>query len=312
MRIGIIGAGIAGLASADDLVQRGHQVVLFDKGRGPGGRMSTRRIETPHGVAFFDHGAQYFTVRDAGFRSQVDAWIAGGIVAPWPAAGSDAYVGVPGMNAPIRDLASRHEVHWSTLVTSLRRSADGWRISMGGCIVHSVDVVVVAVPAEQAADLLVDVAPDLSSRAAAAISAPCWTVMVAFDAPVAVSQDCWTQDRDGVVGWTARNSAKPGRTGPESWVLQATPDWSRRHIDDDRDDVSEALIAALANRLGGLPDRIGTAAHLWRFARCAEGGTGPIFDADRRLGLCGDWMVGPRVESAWVSGATLAEHITPR
>ena len=42
MRIGIVGAGMAGLACAEELTGRGHHVRPFDKGRGPGGRMSTR------------------------------------------------------------------------------------------------------------------------------------------------------------------------------------------------------------------------------------------------------------------------------
>lgn len=314
MIVGIVGAGIAGLSCAGGLVQLGHDVVLVDKGRGPGGRMSTRRLETPCGVASFDHGAQYFTVRDRNFRSQVDTWTALGAVAPWPSAGSGAYVGVPGMNAPIRELAGRHRVHWSTRATSMERCADGWRITLEGGGVHDVDMVVVAIPAEQAAELLADVAPDLATRARGAVSEPCWTVMAAFEQPVAVSQDCWPDEgrRVGVVGWAARNNSKPGRSGPESWVVQATPEWSRRHIGADRDEVAAALIAALSHRLGvGLPAAVGTAAHLWRFARCAEGGTGPILDHDRRLGLCGDWLVGPRVESAWLSGAGLAERVGP-
>lgn len=310
MIVGVVGAGIAGLACADGLVQHGHEVVLVDKGRGPGGRMSTRRMETPRGLASFDHGAQYFTVRDNTFRSQVDAWIGAGLVAPWPAAGSGAYVGVPGMNAPVRDLAARHRVHWSTRVASMEPTAGGWRINLEGDGALDVELAVVAIPAEQAAELLTDVAPDLASRAAEAVSAPCWTVMVAFDRPVAVAADCWAADGDSVVGWAARNSAKPGRGGPESWVVQATPDWSRRHIDANREEVAAALIAALSHRLGvGLPADVGVAAHLWRYARCGEGGGGAVFDAERRLGLCGDWLVGPRVESAWLSGASLADLV---
>lgn len=57
MRIAVIGAGIAGLACADELRRHDHPVTLFDKGRGPGGRMSTRRLDTPAGQASFDHGA---------------------------------------------------------------------------------------------------------------------------------------------------------------------------------------------------------------------------------------------------------------
>ena len=49
MRIAIIGAGMAGLSCADALRDEGHEIALFDKGRGPGGRMSTRRVDTPLG-----------------------------------------------------------------------------------------------------------------------------------------------------------------------------------------------------------------------------------------------------------------------
>ena len=305
MRIGIVGAGIAGLACADGLTRRGHQVVLFDKGRGPGGRMSTRRMQTPAGVAHFDHGAQYFTARDETFQSQVGLWAAAGVVAPWPAAGSDAYVGVPGMNAPVRELAGRHVVQWSTRVSTLEPRGAGWRLSTEAGDVHDVDLAVIAVPAEQAAVLLADVAPDLASRAGAAVSAPCWTVMVAFSQPVAAQADCWRGE--GAIGWAARNNAKPGRSGPESWVLQATPDWSRRHLDAHPDEVADDLIAALSSEFGvGVPAPIGIAAHLWRFARSAPAGPGALFDRGRGLGLCGDWLIGPRVESAWLSGADLA------
>jgi predicted NAD/FAD-dependent oxidoreductase len=78
MRIGIIGAGMAGLSCAQALRDQGHHPVLFDKGRGPGGRMSTRRIDTPLDEAAFDHGAQYLTARDPAFVAQVDRWAQAG------------------------------------------------------------------------------------------------------------------------------------------------------------------------------------------------------------------------------------------
>lgn len=308
MRVGIVGAGIAGLACAHTLTGQGHDVVLLDKGRGPGGRMSTRRMETQHGTAYFDHGAQYFTVRDKDFRSQVDVWLAEGVVAPWPAAAPDAYVGVPAMNAPVKHLASRQTVRWATRVTAIEEFGDGWRLHTDVGEALDVDLAVIAVPAEQAAALLDLAAADVAARAGSARSEPCWAVMAAFAEPVAFAADCLSGD--GVLGWAARNNAKPGRGGLESWVVQATPDWSRLHIDEDRATVSVALIDELAHALGvDLPPRIGVAAHLWRFARSQAGGTGPIFDAEGRLGLCGDWLIGPRVECAWLSGVRLADRI---
>ena len=98
--IAIIGAGMAGLSCAVALARRGHKPVLFDKGRGPGGRMATRRADVNGTEVRFDHGAQYLTARDPRFVEAVEGWQSAGIVAPWPAAGEDAYVGTPAMNAP--------------------------------------------------------------------------------------------------------------------------------------------------------------------------------------------------------------------
>lgn len=311
MRIGIVGAGIAGLACADGLTRQGHDVVLFDKGRGPGGRMSTRRIETADGTAHFDHGAQYFTARDPRFALQVRQWIAEGAAAPWPAAGADAYVGVPAMNSPVRRLAGRHQVRWSSRVAALTPHGSGWRFSVDHGDDLDVDLAVIAVPAEQAAELLADPAPGLAARAAAAASAPCWTVMAAFAEPLAAVADCRRGDDGAVLGWAARNNSKPGRTGPESWVLQGSPAWSRAHLGDDPQDITAALLAAAAEALAAeLPATLATAAHRWRYARCAPGGAGPVFDADRGIGLCGDWVLGPRVESAWLSGLLLSEAVS--
>ena len=130
MRIGIVGAGMAGLACAEALAGQGHDLVVFDKGRGPGGRMSTRRVQTPVGEAQFDHGAQVFTAQDEAFQRRVATWVREGAVAPWPAAGPGAFVGVPGMNGPVRQMAGGLSVHWSSLVTGLEGLDTGWRLSL--------------------------------------------------------------------------------------------------------------------------------------------------------------------------------------
>ncbi|QHL89624.1 NAD(P)-binding protein [Sphingomonas changnyeongensis] len=318
MQIVIVGAGLAGLAAADALMAAGHRVRLIDKARGPGGRMSTRRAETPLGAVQFDHGAQYFTARTPDFVAQVDAWAAAGIVAPWPAAGPDAFVGVPGMNAPVRALAAGHDVMWSTRAEALVRAGAGWRVTgdAGGAALDiAADAVLVAVPAEQQAALLAPHDPAFAARAQASRSAPCWTVMAAFAEPVA-APDSWRGGTDGdggVIGWAARNSAKPGRAGPEAFVIQASPDWSRAHLEDDADTVAAALLAVFGAVIGtALPVPAYVTAHRWRYAmaaRLAEPGPPALWNPALRLGACGDWLVGPRVESGFVSGRALAALI---
>jgi hypothetical protein len=308
MRIGIIGAGMAGLACAEGLAGQGHEVILVDKGRGPGGRMSTRRTATPAGEAQFDHGAQFFTARDAGFVRRVEAWIAQGVAAPWPAAGAEAFVGTPGINAPIRQMAAGQTVQWSTQVSRIEATQHGYRLHLADAAALEVEALILATPAEQAAALLDTLAPDLAARAAATPAEPCWTTMLAFSQTLAVSQDCWRSE--GPIGWAARNTAKPGRTGPEAWVIQASPDWSRAWLEAEADEVTAQLSQALSDLLAiALPDPLSATSHRWRFARSGSEGSGSIYDPARRLGLCGDWLIGPRIEAAWLSGTALAESL---
>lgn len=311
MHIGIIGAGMAGLACAERLTKSGHKVLLFDKGRGAGGRMSVRRTETPMGEAAFDHGAQYFTVRDPGFQARAEAWIRAGLIAPWPAAGEDAFVGTPGMNAPLREMAGRFEVQWGARVMQLAPDRAEWRVVLENGASQPVDAVVVALPAEQASELTAPVSPDFSALAAATPTDPCWTVMAAFSERLGTGIDCWRGGGEtSPLIWAARNSSKPGRTGPEAWVLQATPGWSRSHLEASSEDVTQALLAALSDSLAIRPGRpIAQSAHRWRFARSGAQGAGALWDPRRRLGLCGDWLLGPRVEAAWLSGTRLADLV---
>lgn len=306
MRVAIIGAGMAGLACAERLRAGGHAVTAWDKGRGPGGRMATRRMASPAGEVSFDHGAQYFTARDAEFMDRVIDWEDRGIVARWSAAGAHAWVGVPGMNAPIRAMAEAGDVRFGVRIEALVRDGDRWGVRGDGVIDDGYDAVVIAVPAEQVAALAGPYVPAFAAQAEAVRAQPCWTAMLAFDAPLAGVPDV-LRDR-GVVDWAARNSAKPGRSGPEAWVVHASPEWSATHLEEDAATVLPMLMAALATAAGvDLPVPIVAAAHRWRYARSGTLGCDALWNGAAGIGLCGDWLAGPRVEAAWLSGRRLAE-----
>ena len=311
MRIAIVGAGMAGLSCGQRLSRLGHEVRLFDKGRGPGGRMATRRMEDGGTTLHFDHGAQYFTARDPRFVEQVAHWEASGVAARWAAAGDDAWVGTPAMNAPLKAMAGELGVQFGTRIEQLVRDGEGWQIDGEGAPDARFDAVLVAVPAEQAGPLLQPHAPAMATLADQTASDPCWTLMAGFEAPLALVQD--TLRQRGPIGWAARNNAKPGRANEECWVIQASPEWSRAHLEDYAETVAAALLAELAEANGGpLPRQLGATAHRWRFARSGTAGEEALWDAEQRIGVCGDWLIGPRVEAAYMSGLLLAEAVGGR
>ena len=316
MTIAIIGAGLAGLACATSLHAAGQAVALFDKGRGPGGRMSSRRIPTPLGEASFDYGAQYFTARNPSFQACVETWRVAGLVQPWPAAGPDAWVGTPTMNAPLKHLATTLPISWNNRIEQITGHPGHWTLQSEDAPKTAFATVLLAVPAENTAPLLATLAPSMSAAATATPAQPCWTVMAAFAERLATADDVLReQSTSEPIGWAARNSAKPGRAGPEAWVIQAGPTWSHTHLEQQPEAIVPALLEALSTRIGApLPPTLTASAHRWRYARSGALGNGAqsrgaLWDQALRIGVCGDWLLGPRVECAWLSGDQLAKAI---
>ena len=305
----IIGAGMAGLTCATQLAGAGHSVTVLDKGRGPGGRMAARRAEIAGEAVSFDHGAQYFTARDPAFCEVVSEWQKQGVVANWPAAGGDAWVGTPGMNAPIRAMTEPLDVHWGRRVEAITRAGEKWQITAGE-EKFIAPTVLVAIPAEQACELLRGAAPEFAAIAGRVTSAPCWAVMAAFDRPLGIAENA-IRDPDAAISWAARNSAKPGRKGEEAWVLHASPKRSRDVLDLPGEEVAPLLLADFFGQAGiDAIEPIHCVAHRWLYAmpETVEGAPAR-YDAEKQIGIAGDYLHSPRVEGAFLSGRALAQQV---
>ena len=315
--IAVIGAGLAGLSCARALQAAGVAVTVFDKSRGVGGRLCTRRGEDWQA----DHGAQYFTARSPAFRTQVAEWLKAGVVAEWQpqravfgpheaSAGEPVvrYVGVPGMSAPAKTLAEGLTVRTGHTVRRLLPVDGGWQLDTAehGLLPEVYRAVLMGVPAAQAEPLLQPVNSSLAAVAAAHHMLPSWTVMAQFAARSDLPFEA-AFINDGPLRWVARNSSKPGRTGQECWVLQATAAWSAAHLEAAPEAAGRMLVEAF-RQLGG-PEPAVVSVHRWRYADCGPADTGSVWEAASGLGLCGDWLLGGRVEGAWMCGRELGEKV---
>ncbi|WP_204251139.1 NAD(P)/FAD-dependent oxidoreductase [Elioraea rosea] len=312
----VVGAGLAGLACARALAEAGVAVRVFDKGRSPGGRLATRRVEAEGRRLGFDHGAQYLTARGDGFGAVLAAH-----AVQWPevADREGAHVGAPGMSALPRALAAGLDVAASRSVIGLSRDNDGWHVAHhAGDLARApapespperagpFDAIAVAVPHPQAVPLL---PAELSARLASVRVAPCWALLAAFAERLAAPDTL--RPASGAIAWAARDSAKPGRSAEaECWVVHAGPDWSRAHLERKPDEVASLLLAELGALTGPLPAVLHGAAHRWRYALVeAPLGAPCLADAAAGIGACGDWCLGSRAEHAWDSGTALAKAL---
>lgn len=318
--VGIIGAGISGLACARELADDGFKVTLFDKGRSPGGRTATRRTERG---CEFDHGAQYFTARDPRFQKVTADWIQRGVVAEWhgrivrhedgvvtETSPLPRYVGTPGMSAMAADLATGLHVHSGIQIVQVSRDAAGWTLSTAAEEVHGpFESLVVTLPSPQAAVLL-NYHP-FAALSAAVPMTPCWAVMVAFDSKIQVPWD-GAFVHGSPLSWVARNSSKPGRSQQnDSWVLHATFEWSAAHLEQSPETSATELLAAFAQLVDApLPSHRYLQAHRWRYSLGSDPSERKtLVDTENRLIVCGDWLSGGRVEGAFLSGVDAAVQV---
>ena len=317
--IAIIGAGLAGISAARALIARGHAVTIFDKGRGPGGRLATRRIEAEGRKLEFDHGAQYLRAESPDFASA----LAEAGTAPWPDAARR--VGVPSMSAVPRSLlgdipcfAARHvgQITGQPGAWTLRHW-DARQVRPGKPLPETAPeeagpfaAVLLTMPATQAREVLGQHAPRLHDALAAIRYAPCWTVMAAFHTPLAFPETLRPEAH--AIGWAARDSAKPARdAGQENWVIQAGPAWTRAHLELPAEDIAQPLMAALASfSAAPLPAPFMAVAHRWRYSLLeAPLGEPCLWDDAARIGYASDGCIGGRAEAAWQSGAALAAQV---
>ncbi|MEM0930533.1 MAG: NAD(P)-binding protein [Pseudomonadota bacterium] len=307
----IIGAGVAGLACGRVLADAGFDVRLADKGRGPGGRCSTRRSE----VGRFDHGAPCFTASDPRFTLQVEAWQAAGVAEEWKGSFRDRnnqpseltrYVGVPSMNAFVRHDADALGAQFGLQMGRPKPAGAGFDLyTADGQSIGAADFVVIATPAPQAASLLPDPSP-LQRHAATTPMIPCWTLMAAFDEGAVIPSHDMRTFADQPIETVIWQGGRPGRDPGARLVAHATSEWATEHLEDD----AETVAAALEDALKLEARATFRTAHRWRYARAVLS-DGPRYSADLAAGLavCGDWHAGPNVEDAWLSGHELGQHL---
>ncbi len=322
--VAIVGAGISGLACASLLLQNGFKVCLFDKGRHPGGRLASRDRDSYS----FDYGAQFFTARDSRFKQLVSELIHENKASEWNGKfaklrndclseeilSEPRYVGVPVMRSIADFMAAKIEINCLTMhrVKSVSRQDDKWSVT--GTAQNEFDEIEFS---RQDFDFLVLNMPPAQAAALhphAKLNTinmrPCIALLLAFDSCVRIDFDGISTD-DKIISWVARDSSKPTRTNGERWVIHASADWSEEHFQRSDDDIKKLLTERFATIFDiALPDTIFSKIHKWRYAlpvspqdwQC-------IYDQNLSLAYCGDWCMNARVESAFLSGITVAEKI---
>lgn len=317
--IAIIGAGISGIAAAQELAGTAN-VCVFEKSRGLGGRMATRRA----GDYSFDHAAQFFTARSSEFRKQIDAAGNEAVQAWTPKVITiergqkpykrewfeDHFVGVPGMNGMLKVMAEDLVINFSARIGHMEKQADLWRLyddqhnHLG-----DFDWVVCTAPVPQALDLLPDSFSHRSLMTEVEFS-PCFALMLGLEQAPALNFNAAMVKNDPI-SWISVNNSKPERQEGISLLVHSDNHWAAANLEADQEFVISQLMTCLAELTGIQTDNTDhIALHRWRYARVEKSlAMDFLLDEQNNIAACGDWCRGNRVEDAYLSGQRLGKEL---
>ncbi|MBU1223902.1 MAG: FAD-dependent oxidoreductase [Gammaproteobacteria bacterium] len=308
-KAGIVGAGIAGAHCAGTLAAAGWEVDVFDKARGAGGRMSTRRTE--QGWATL--GSPFISAKRDPFRSQLRDWVRQGWVAPvrggvlhgranlsWAQAQlQNHYRPTIEPSQLVRHVMGNARLHTGSRVTALRPRTI---VLEDGRVLGDYDCVICSVPAPQAMSLL-DALPLLRERLGEVRYRPVWSFLMRWEGGPAA--DVIRFD-DSLLDLAVRQPSN----GAGLWAVHSSHEFAETYLEACDMEASTRAASALMGLLG-LPWPVEVeASHLWRHARpetTAEGFW--VGDRENRVALIGDGIAGVGVERAWESGLRLAQAI---
>jgi renalase len=339
----VVGAGLAGLTAARELVAAGLRVLVLEKSRGIGGRMATRRV----GEAVCDHGAQFFTVRTGAFAATVEAARDAGAVTVWcdgflrdGSLGADAAVGdghprwrgVRGMTDLPKRLASlltegaspRCAIRTGVKVVSVGIANGRVRVATEGTgeagEVFEAAAAMLTAPVPQALDLMAagEFEPENATALRTVGYDPCFALMLVLDRPSLIPPPGavpFPADGGGPLAWIADNQQKRISSVP-ALTVHATGRFSQEHFDVPGERVATLLVDAARPWIDGDPAAvvIESSLHRWKFATpttILPDAFVPVSQAPPIV-CCGDAFAGPRVEGAASSGLAAGRWVAAR
>lgn len=333
LRVAVVGGGVAGLTCARAVQEQGGEVTVFDRGRGPGGRMSTRPPGDGQGVPF-DHGAPYLSVSDPRFGRYVRSWIEDGVCHTWrpararwdgktlsPAETDETLVvGVPAMSALCEQLATGLDLRCRAQVVAISPTETGWMLSIdNGEIAGPFDAVAIAMAPEQARRLTGPIGAFDNIGLSSIRSEPVWVGIYALQRLPDGLPDILETPSDESIEKLVRNERKPGRNDTDLACLSvySRSEWAAERLDADKDRIAKELLRRTLDLITKATGHDTTTdhvlharAHRWRFARPSEQIAEPcLFDRQAGLVVCGDGYGGSGVQSAFLSARAAAGRL---
>ena len=314
----IIGSGVSGSTIAY-LLSRKYSVHIFDKARGPGGRASNKRFKQN---LSFDHGVQYISPKTKEFKKFIQFLYKKKELKVWDGNHLDftfekrennkKFIGNKGNNVISKFYTKKIKKNFQSPIKTVFYNKYFWEIKLETKEIIKAKSVIFTCPFPQLKRIA---GKYLEKRflKLKIVMEPNITTMVAFknqkDVPISS-----IKFNDKVLTWAANENSKKRFSSKNSlWTLQSSVNWAKKTINIYKKNkkVENTLISKFLNFTGFKRNKIiFKKTHGWKYSYNFHGSPYKSYwDKKLGLGVCADWLIGPKVESAWLSANDLSKKI---
>ena len=312
--VAVIGAGITGITLAN-LLQKKFNLTVFEKSRGVGGRMATRRAEPYQ----FNHGAQYFKIENKEFKDFMQPLILNKIIKPLEANqieilnkevikrtkiyNKQYFTAESKMNSVVKYLINNNfSIKLLCKIEKIIKENDKWFVIDSGQVSFGpYDWLIITIPPNQAKEILynnfkfLDIFKKIKMRS-------CYSLMLGFDKFEEFDFDtALFLDED--VQWLSIRKIILENKEYYNLLINSSYNFAEQNINGSKDKISDYLIKQVSDILKcKLNNYEHKALHFWKYAMSEKNNNlGSLLDEDLKVIVCGDWCMNGKVEGGFLS-----------
>ena len=316
----VIGSGISG-ATIANLLNKKHNVDLYDKARGLGGRSSFKRLDKIRG---FDHGTQYFSPKTPEFKRFTKKLIEKKILKIWE--GNHKFlsdkkkenkkhvkvIGRKGNNDISKYLLKNVRCYFQSELKKINFQNRKWNLIFNDGEIRNYENLILTCPF-----------PQLKKLSKKYIKNSFIKEKIKMDANITILIEIKKTNlgyssflfNDRILGWAGyENSKKRFKSKSDLWTLQSTFNWANKKINQNKvlKKTNAKILIDKFFKLTGIKRTkvLFSLNHGWKYSSNSK----PLklksyWNSRLNLGVCADWFNGPRLESGWISANDLYKKI---
>ena len=302
-KISIIGTGLSAIFSAIHLRKNTDlEINLFDKARGLGGRLATRRAEDGK----FDHGAQYFSIERISNLPEIQMLINEGVISNIE--DKDIYFSPDGMTNIAKKLLMDFNIFKEHKLVSIDKENENYKLFFENGSTFNSDYIIMSCPMPQSLEILNKSKIDFDNNLIKALEDlnyfPCIVVMIKSEIKLSnLDKHIGTDVDSKNISWIGDNYRKKVSSIENYYTIQCSPEFSYENFENEYDETNEKLKHDMEKIFGSNYQILSN--HKWRYSipkNFYQGDNSLVINEKDFLGLCGDIFTNGRFDGAITSG----------